>query len=142
MDTEAELQVFLMNASFAGAAGRGKRPNSFPSRNASCVPCIKYSRRGAALRIMPLRRCVVTRPHTDRSPADIRAQPDRWYSVAQEIASCKECIRQIVADSNALGEEGIQRAYSFLSILSVFGVEVACRLKTWKSIPEIIEVTA
>ncbi|KAI0327295.1 hypothetical protein GY45DRAFT_1355763 [Cubamyces sp. BRFM 1775] len=102
VDTEAELQVFLMNASFAGAAGR-----VFASRR--------------------------------RASNNAPEEPDRWYSVAQEIASCKECIRQIVADSNALGEEGIQRAYSFLSILSVFGVEVACRLKTWKSIPEIIE---
>ncbi|KAJ8488783.1 hypothetical protein ONZ51_g3351 [Trametes cubensis] len=102
VDTEAELQMFLMNASFAGAAGR-----VFASRR--------------------------------RASNNVPEEPDRWESVAQEIASCKECIRQIVAGSNALGEEETQRAYSFLSILAVFGVEVACRLKTWKCIPDIIE---
>ncbi|KAH9891162.1 meiosis protein SPO22/ZIP4 like-domain-containing protein [Cubamyces lactineus] len=102
VDTEAEMQVFLMNASFAGAAGR-----VFASRR--------------------------------RASNNVPEEPDRWESVAQEIASCKECIRQIVAGSNSLGEEGTQRAYSFLSILAVFGVEVATRLKTWKCIPEIIE---
>ncbi|KAI0761631.1 meiosis protein SPO22/ZIP4 like-domain-containing protein [Trametes elegans] len=104
VDTEPELQMFLINASFAGAAGR-----VFASRRLAS----NHAAEGA----------------------------DRWRLVAQEITSCSERIRKIIAGANKLGGEDAQRAQSFLSILSVFGVEVACRLKTWDRVVEIIEDT-
>ncbi len=80
---------------------------------------------------------VCSQPHRTFLP-----QADRWRLVAQEVVSCRNCIGQIISGASTLDEEGSERAQSFLSILSVFGVEIACRLKTWNCVPEIIEVTA
>ncbi|KAL1952366.1 hypothetical protein VTO73DRAFT_1515 [Trametes versicolor] len=105
VDTDAELQMFLINASFAGAAGR-----------------VFASRRLAS--------------NTAAEDAD------RWRLVAQEVVSSRSCIGQIISGASTLDEEGSERAQSFLSILSVFGVEIACRLKTWNRVPDIIEDTS
>ncbi|KAH9850619.1 meiosis protein SPO22/ZIP4 like-domain-containing protein [Lenzites betulinus] len=102
VDTDAELQMFLINASFAGAAGR-----------------VFASRRQAS----------------NHATADA----DRWGLVAQEVASCNKSISQLISGTNSLDDEDMQNARSFLSILSVFGVEIACRLKTWNRVLEIIE---
>lgn len=42
---------------------------------------------------------------------------------------------------DALGEEDIQRAHSFLNVLSVFETEIACQSKTWNRILEVIDVS-
>ncbi|KAI0638918.1 meiosis protein SPO22/ZIP4 like-domain-containing protein [Trametes polyzona] len=104
VDTDAEMQMFLINASFAGAAGR-----VFASRR--------------------------------RATNDAAEDADRWKLVAQEVASCKNCISRALSGTNILDEEDTRRAESFLSILSVFGVEIACRLKTWNGVLDIIEDT-
>ncbi|PIL30839.1 hypothetical protein GSI_07007 [Ganoderma sinense ZZ0214-1] len=40
---------------------------------------------------------------------------------------------------DALGEEDIQRAHSFLNILSVFEAEIACQNKSWRRVLEVID---
>ncbi|KAI9059547.1 hypothetical protein FKP32DRAFT_1657351 [Trametes sanguinea] len=104
VDTEAELQVFLINASFAGTAGR----------------------------VFSLRRRI----------SNHAADADTYLQAAMEdIAACMDCIRNIITGTNSLGEEDMKCAQSFLSVLSVFGVEIACGLKTWNRVLEIIEDT-
>ena len=46
----------------------------------------------------------------------------------------------MLSKAGALGEEDVQRAHSFLNVLSVFETEIACQLKTWCRILEVIEV--
>ncbi|EIW65111.1 uncharacterized protein TRAVEDRAFT_55804 [Trametes versicolor FP-101664 SS1] len=113
VDTDAELQMFLINASFAGAAGR-----VFASRRLASNTAAEDTHR----KFLP--------------------QADRWRLVAQEVGSSRSCIGQIISGPSTLDEEGSERAQSFLSILSVFGVEIACRLKTWNRVPDIIEDTS
>ncbi|KAI0651390.1 meiosis protein SPO22/ZIP4 like-domain-containing protein [Trametes meyenii] len=104
VDTEADVQMFLINASFAGAAGR----------------------------VFALRRCESN--HAGEGGA-------RWQLVAQEIASCRDFIRTKITSPHSLVDEDVQHAQSFLSTLSVFGVEIACQLKAWSRVLEIIEDT-
>ncbi|KAI0825283.1 meiosis protein SPO22/ZIP4 like-domain-containing protein [Trametes gibbosa] len=112
VDTDAELQMYLINASFAAAAGR-----------------VFASRRLAS-------------NHTTADLTTILPQAEHWGLVAQEVTSCTRCISQLISGTNALDEEDVQHARSFLSILSVFGVEIACRLKAWNRVVEIIEDTS
>lgn len=136
--------MFLINASFAGAAGRGKK-FCLLSQIATCHSafCTQCSHR-AAWRRTPQPRMYVGSAYDvfSQTHSQILPQADRWRLVAQELVSCRSCIGQIISGANTLDEEGSERAQSFLSILSVFGVEIACRLKTWNRVPEIIEVTA
>ncbi|OSD05749.1 hypothetical protein PYCCODRAFT_1432287 [Trametes coccinea BRFM310] len=104
VDTEAELQMFLINASFAGTAGR----------------------------VFSLRR----RISNHAADTNISLQ-----TAMEDIAVCMDCIRNIMTGANNLGEEDIKCAQSFLSVLSVFGVEIACSMKTWNRVLEIIEDT-
>ncbi|KAI0666199.1 meiosis protein SPO22/ZIP4 like-domain-containing protein [Trametes maxima] len=104
VDTEADVQMFLINASFAGAAGR----------------------------VFASRRCKSN--HAAEGVA-------RWQLVAQAIASCRDYIRKIISGPHSLPDEDVQHARSFLSTLSVFGVEIACQLKAWNRVLEIIEDT-
>ncbi|RPD58497.1 hypothetical protein L227DRAFT_189115 [Lentinus tigrinus ALCF2SS1-6] len=104
VESETGLHVFLINASFAGAAGR-----VFASRH--------------------------------RASSNAAQESDRRKAVAQEIVACKDRIQKVLAKAGALGEEDILRAHSFLNVLSVFETEIACQLKTWGRILEVIEET-
>ncbi|KAI0735751.1 meiosis protein SPO22/ZIP4 like-domain-containing protein [Earliella scabrosa] len=104
VDSETGLHVFLINASFAGAAGR-----VFASRH--------------------------------RAPTPTAQEADRQKAVAEEIIACKDRIQKVLSKAGALGEEDVQRAHSFLNVLSVFETEIACQLKTWSRILEVIEET-
>ncbi|KAI0665334.1 meiosis protein SPO22/ZIP4 like-domain-containing protein [Trametes maxima] len=95
VDTEADVQMFLINASFAGCCKS--------NHAAEGVAC--------------------------------------WQLVAQAIASCRDYIRKIMSGLHFLPDEDVQHAQSFLSTLSVFGVEIACQLKAWNRVLEIIEDT-
>ena len=64
----------------------------------------------------------------------------REETVAQEIIACKLRIQNVLLETDALGEEDVQRAYSFLNVLAVFETEIACQLKHWERILEVIEV--
>ncbi|KAI0358894.1 hypothetical protein OH77DRAFT_1493876 [Trametes cingulata] len=111
-EPEAELQMFLITASFAGAAGR-----------------VFASRRRA-------------RNHAAEAEVvcwKITPQAERWRLVAQAISSCRDGISKIVLGPNTFDREDAQRAQSFLNILCVFGVEAACQLKTWNYALDIIE---
>ncbi|KAI0762520.1 meiosis protein SPO22/ZIP4 like-domain-containing protein [Fomes fomentarius] len=104
VESEAGLHVFLVNASFAGAAGR-----VFASRH--------------------------------RAPSHTAQEADRQKTTAQEIIACKDRIQKVLAQTDVLGEEDVQRAHSFLNVLSVFETEIACQLKTWSRILEVIQET-
>ncbi|CDO70960.1 hypothetical protein BN946_scf184829.g69 [Trametes cinnabarina] len=104
VDSEAELQKFLITASFAGTAGR----------------------------IFSLRRRI----------SNHAAIPENELQMAiEDITTCRSSIRDLLVGANELEEDDLKCAQSFLSILSVFGVEIACRLKMWPRIIEIIEDT-
>ena len=60
--------------------------------------------------------------------------------VAQELVACRERIQKASTRTGVLGEEGLQRAFSFLNVLSVFETEIACQLRSWNRIPEVIQV--
>ncbi|KAI0757464.1 meiosis protein SPO22/ZIP4 like-domain-containing protein [Daedaleopsis nitida] len=102
VDSETGLHVFLINASFAGAAGR-----VFASRH--------------------------------RAPTHAAQEADRRQKIAKEIIACKNQIQKVLAMAGALAEEEVQRAHSFLNVLSVFETEIACHLRNWGHIPEVIE---
>ena len=74
-----------------------------------------------------------------RTPS-VLSKPDRREAVAQEIVASKDRIQKVLAKAGALGEEDVPRAHSFLNVLSVFATEIACQLKTWGRILEVIEV--
>ncbi|KAI0719068.1 meiosis protein SPO22/ZIP4 like-domain-containing protein [Cerioporus squamosus] len=105
VESETGLHVFLINASFAGAAGR-----VFASRH--------------------------------RASSNAARESDRQKAIAQEIVACKDRIQKVSSTTGALSEEDVRRAHSFLNILSVFETEIACQLKTWSRILEVIEETA
>ncbi|TFK82959.1 hypothetical protein K466DRAFT_577952 [Polyporus arcularius HHB13444] len=107
VESEAGLHVFLINASFAGAAGRGKKWTYLRPKHDL------YSRKS-----------------------------DHRKAVAQEVVACKNRIQKVFSTTGALGEEDVRRAHSFLNILSVFETEIACQLKTWSRVLEVIEETA
>ncbi len=65
---------------------------------------------------------------------------DHRKVVAQEVVACKNRIQKVFSTTGALGEEDVRRAHSFLNILSVFETEIACQLKTWSRVLEVIEV--
>ncbi|KAI8983311.1 meiosis protein SPO22/ZIP4 like-domain-containing protein [Trametes punicea] len=104
VDSEPELQMYMINASFARTAAR----------------------------VFSLRR---------RTSHHLEDQADLLGSIAQEITACKECICSIIAGPNVLDDQDAKHAQSFLSTLSVFAVEFACRLKTWDHILQVIEDT-
>ena len=53
----------------------------------------------------------------------------------------KDRIQKALGTVDALTEEEIQRAHSFLNVLSVFEAEIACHTKSWSRISEIVEVS-
>ncbi|TBU48727.1 meiosis protein SPO22/ZIP4 like-domain-containing protein [Dichomitus squalens] len=108
VDAEIGLHVFLINASFAGAAGRGKTPTIF----------------------------ALSRNHAPLLPTE------RRKGIGQIITTSKDRIQKVLRIVDALREEEIQRAHSFLNVLSVFEAEIACHTKSWSRISEVIEETA
>ncbi|RDX43939.1 hypothetical protein OH76DRAFT_1128530 [Lentinus brumalis] len=127
VESEAGLHVFLINASFAGAAGR-----VFASRHrAPSIAAQEVSRRLRTER-------TYLRPKNDL----YSRKSDHRKAVAQEVVACKNRIQKVFSTTGALGEEDVRRAHSFLNILSVFETEIACQLKTWSRVLEVIEETA
>ena len=54
--------------------------------------------------------------------------------VVDEIIACKNRIQKVLGKADALGEEDVERAHSFLNVLTVFETEIACQLKTWSEL--------
>ncbi|KAI0367468.1 hypothetical protein BV20DRAFT_950150 [Pilatotrama ljubarskyi] len=111
VDTEAELQMFLITASFAATAGRVFASRRRESNHAAEAEVVQKDTQ----------------------------QAGRWRLVAQEISSCKERMNKIISGPSTLDGEDTQRAQSFLNVLCVFGVEAACQLKTWNIALNTIE---
>ncbi|KAI1789167.1 meiosis protein SPO22/ZIP4 like-domain-containing protein [Ganoderma leucocontextum] len=102
VDAEMGFHVFLINASFAGAAGR-----VFASRH--------------------------------RAPNNPAREEERRQNIAKDIIESKDRIQKVMGTMDALGEEDLQRAHSFLNVLSVFETEIACQNKSWGRILEVID---
>ena len=66
---------------------------------------------------------------------------DRRSTVSAEIKASKDRISNMITKVGVLDEKEISRAHSFLNILSVFETEVACQMKAWSRILEVIQVT-
>ena len=60
--------------------------------------------------------------------------------IAEEIMACKDRIHRLLAKPDVFSEEDTQRAHIFLDILSVFQVEIACELKAWDRVLEVVKV--
>ncbi|KAK7688019.1 hypothetical protein QCA50_008389 [Cerrena zonata] len=60
-------------------------------------------------------------------------------ALVERIISCKDCIRQVLADKKLTNAEDVQRAHAFIYILHVFDAEVFCAQKKWTSLLRTIE---
>ncbi|TBU26328.1 meiosis protein SPO22/ZIP4 like-domain-containing protein [Dichomitus squalens] len=126
VDAEMGLHVFLINASFAGAVGR-----VFTYRHEVTSD--------AAEEVWQF--CMRSFPSADGTNV-ICAKTERRKGIGQIITMSKDRIQKVLRIVDALREEEIQRAHSFLNVLSVFETEIACHTKSWSRISEVIEETA
>ncbi|KAI0063230.1 hypothetical protein BV25DRAFT_1899548 [Artomyces pyxidatus] len=62
-------------------------------------------------------------------------------STAQEIKACEDRLRNIL-DKAPLQPDNVTRVQHCLRVLIVFEAEVACRMKEWGALPQIIEKAA
>lgn len=68
-------------------------------------------------------------------------QAGEVQALVERIISCKDCIRQVLADKKLTNAEDVQRAHAFIYILHVFDAEVFCAQKEWSSLLRTIEVS-
>ncbi|KAH9947352.1 meiosis protein SPO22/ZIP4 like-domain-containing protein [Amylocystis lapponica] len=119
-DVDAEVQVHIINASFAAVAGKG---------------VVALARR---IRAQLIRSAVFWFRHKRASSEDDQTD-EGLRSLSGDIASCKTRIQKIINSSKSLAEDEVTRAEACLHALRVFEAEVLCQLKEWEKLLHAVQ---